>query len=472
MTLEDRKENAPEPSVTFQGLDIKVWKIIAVVLLGPFMTQMDSTVVNISLAAIRQDLNSTIATTQWIISGYLLALALMLPLNGWIVDRLGAKKLYVGCFTAFTLTSVLCGAAHTMEQLIFARVLQGMAGGLLAPLTQMMMAKAAGNQLARAIGYAAAPILIAPTIGPIIAGAILKYAGWPWLFYINLPFGIIAIVLAAYLLPRDEELPEKRPFDRLGFILISPGLVCLLYGFEQASHKKGTSILITGILLLIAFVWHARRAKTKALVDLELFRNRIFSAAALTQFLSNGILYAGQFLIPLYLMTGCGLTAGQVGWMLAPMGIGMMCVYPMIGYLTERFGCRAVAVTGIGVNVLATLPFVYMIHAGVSPVWLITTCLLLRGAGQGATGIPTIAAAYSSVAKNKLGLAATAINIVQRLGGPMATTLIAITVSLSTNSLPLSTPHGFLIPFIALILIQTLLFGSAIRLPARVPQRQ
>jgi EmrB/QacA subfamily drug resistance transporter len=275
----------------------EVWKVIAVVLLGPFMTQMDSTVVNVSLSTIRQDLHASIGAAQWIISGYLLALALILPLNGWIVDKLGAKRLYLICFSAFTLTSLLCGAARTIEELIWARVLQGMAGGLLAPLTQMMLVRAAGKQMARAVGYAAVPILIAPTIGPIVAGVILKYAGWPWLFYINLPVGILAVTLAAFLLPTDAGAIQKRPFDLLGFLTISPGLVCLLYGIEQASRGEGTWIFLSGVILLSGFIWHANRIKAKALIDLELFSSKIFATAAITQFLSNGILYAGQFLV-------------------------------------------------------------------------------------------------------------------------------------------------------------------------------
>ena len=114
----------------------------------------------------------------------------MLPLNGWLVDRLGAKRLYLSCFSAFTLASLLCGTAKIMDQLICARVIQGIAGGLLTPMTQLMLARVAGKHMARVMGYTAVPIMIAPILGPVVAGAILKYAAWPWLFYVNLPIGI------------------------------------------------------------------------------------------------------------------------------------------------------------------------------------------------------------------------------------------------------------------------------------------
>jgi EmrB/QacA subfamily drug resistance transporter len=459
-----------EESAPPNRLDPAIWKVIGVVLLGPFMTQMDSTVVNVSLATIQHDLGATIAEAQWVISGYLLALALMLPLNGWIVDKFGAKKLYLACFAAFTLTSVLCGAAHTMNQLIFARALQGLAGGLLAPLTQMMIARAAGNQMARVVGYSAVPILIAPTIGPIVAGAVLKYAGWPWLFYLNLPIGILALILATILLPTDPPLHQKRSFDLLGFFTISPGLVCLLYGLEQATHGGDIKILACGTVLLGLFVWHAKRKKERALIDLDLFKNKIFAMATITQFFTNGVLYAGQFLIPLYLIRGCGFSSEKVGLILVPMGLGMMCIYPFMGYLTDKFGYRAVSVAGILLNVIGTLPFLFMIHTDISIVW-IAVSLFVRGAGQGATGVPTIAAAYASVAKEKLGLATTAMNIVQRLGGPLATTITALVVSVSVDHAP-ADAHAFMIPFVVLIGLQTLVLGSASQLPVRISHKR
>ena len=453
-------------AIASEGVGPMVWRVAAVVFLGPFMTQMDSTVVNVSLSTIRKELHSSITSAQWIISGYLLALALMLPLNGWLVDRVGAKRLYLGCFSAFTLASLLCGAAHTMNELICARVVQGIAGGLLAPITQMMLARVAGKHLARVMGYTAVPILIAPILGPVVAGAILKYAPWPWLFYVNLPVGILAVALAALLLPADGAAKQRRPFDAHGFLLISPGLVGLLYGFEHASDREGTLILICGLALLAAFVRHANRMQRAALIDLALFSNHAFSRAVRTQFSSNGLMYAGQFLVPIYLITGCGLSASRAGWMLAPMGIGMMCSYPFVGTLVERFGNRAVSSGGVLVALLGTLPFLWMIHDRFSPALLVVS-LLVRGAGQGAIGIPSLAVAYAAVPKDMLAIGTTAINIVQRLGGPIATTAMAIVMSLSATHVPAAGPHAFMIPFLGLVALHLVVLGSASRLPKR-----
>jgi EmrB/QacA subfamily drug resistance transporter len=455
---------------TAYDLDPRVWRVAAVVFVGPFMTQLDSTVVNLSLATIRQELHSSIASAQWIISGYLLALALMLPLNGWLVDRLGAKRLYLGCLSMFTLASLLCGTARTMEELIWARVVQGMAGGLLAPMSQMMIARFTGRHMARVMGYTVVPVLIAPILGPVLAGAILKYTGWPWLFYLNLPVGILGVALAIFLLPGDEAAIQKHPLDVVGFLMVSPGLACLLYGLQHAAHWDGASALLAGSILMGAFVLHALRKGSAALIDLGLFRNHIFSTAATTQFLSNGMFYGRQFLVPLYLITGCALSAPRAGWMMATLGFGMMCSFPLMGFLTDKFGCRAVSAGGALLALLAMFPFLWMIHNQFSPA-LTVIGLLVAGAGQGTISIPSVSAAYASVPSDKLAVANTAINIVQRLGGPIATTVIAIVMSVSAPYFSASGPRPFLIAFLLLIGINLLALGSASRLPVLIHQK-
>ena len=452
-------------------LDPGIWRVAAVVFLGPFMTQLDSTVVNLSLSTIRQDLHASIATAQWIVSGYLLALALMLPLNGWLVDRLGAKRLYLGCFSAFTLASLLCGTARTMDQLICARMFQGIAGGLLAPMAQMMMARVAGQYMARVMGYMAVPVLIAPILGPVLAGAILKYAAWPWLFYLNLPVGLLGIGFATFLLPRDEAGMQRPPFDLLGFLLISPGLACLFFGLQQASQGSGVWTLLAGSILLGAFICHAMRKGKAALIDLRLFHNHIFSTAATTQFLSNGMFYARQFLVPLYLITGCALSSARAGWMMAAMGFGMMCSFPLMGFLTESFGCRAGSAGGASLALVAMFPFLWMSQNGFSPL-LATISLFVAGAGQGTIGIPSVSAAYSSVPREKLAVANTALNIVQRLGGPLAVTVIAVVMSVAAPAFPAAGPRSFLIAFVLLIGLHVLALASASRLPAIIHQKR
>src|ERR1700690_4500371 len=163
----------------------------------------------------------------------------MLPLNGWLGGRIGAKCLYLWCFSAFTLSSALCGLAWSANSLIGFRILQGMSGGLMAPLAQMMIVRAAGRHTARVFGYAAIPILLGPLLGPVLAGAILQHASWRWLFLVNLPVGALAIVLAIFFLPNDREETKQRDLDMAGFALLSPGPVLFLYGWAHMGAHIG-----------------------------------------------------------------------------------------------------------------------------------------------------------------------------------------------------------------------------------------
>jgi len=272
-----------EPSVD-DRLDPAVWKIAGVALFGALLAQLDATIVNVSLSSLAAELNTSLSTVQWVTSGYLLALTLVLPLNGWLVDRIGAKALYLWCFAAFTLCSALCGLAWSAPSLIGFRVLQGVSGGLLAPMTQMMIARAAGKHMARVAGYMALPVLLAPVLGPMIAGAILQYASWRWLFLVNLPIGVIALVLVVLFLPNDRDETTRRTLDWLGLALLSPGLVLFLYGSERLDRITGRVILAGGIAMMAVFLWTARRKGDEALIDLRLFKGKVFSTAAITQF--------------------------------------------------------------------------------------------------------------------------------------------------------------------------------------------
>src|ERR1700744_109801 len=266
------------------GLDPLVWKITAVAVLGSFLAQLDATIVNVSLSSLAVDLHSSLTAIQWVTSGYLLALALMLPLNGWLVERIGAKSLYLWCFSVFTLSSALCGLAWSANSLIAFRILQGMSGGLMAPMAQMMMARAAGKHMARIIGYAAVPVMLGPILGPVIAGAILQHASWRWLFLVNLPVGVLAIVLAALFLPKDREEIRSRELDLPGFALLSPGLVLFLYASDHLSERSGLAALLASVILLALFFRAAIRKRERALIDLRLFKSKTFSASATTQF--------------------------------------------------------------------------------------------------------------------------------------------------------------------------------------------
>jgi EmrB/QacA subfamily drug resistance transporter len=393
----------------------------------------------------------------------------MLPLNGWLVERIGAKSLYLWCFSAFTLSSALCGMAWSANSLIAFRILQGMSGGLMAPMAQMMMARAAGKHLARIIGYAAVPVMLGPILGPVIAGAILQHASWRWLFLVNLPVGVLAIVLAVLFLPNDREETRSREFDLPGFALLSPGLVLFLYGSDHLGERIGLAALLLSTVLLALFFRMAVRKGDRALIDLQLFKSKTFSASAVTQFMSNGISFAGQMLIPIYLIRACGQSPSATGWLLAPLGVGMICSYPWMGALTQRFGIRKVSAGGAFLAFAGTLPFLYLASHGLVFA-VLAGALFLRGVGLSAVGIPSISAAYASVRKRDLPMATTSLNIVQRLGGPTLTTLCATFLGwrLAMVQSSASLSSAFTAAFLLLCGLHALLFAAALRLPLSI----
>jgi EmrB/QacA subfamily drug resistance transporter len=455
-----------------ESLDPSVWKITAVAVLGSLLAQLDATIVNVSLSSLASDLHASLPTIQWVTSGYLLALTLVLPLNGWLVDRIGGKALYLWCFSAFTMSSALCGLAWSAGSLIGFRILQGVSGGLLAPMAQMMMARAAGSQFTRIAGYAALPILLGPLVGPVIAGTILHYSSWRWLFLVNLPVGVLAMALAMLFLPNDREERKWRELDWVGLVLLSPGLALLLFGAEHIGQRAGLAAIATGGLLLVLFLRVEAGKGERALIDLNQFRSKVFTVASVSQFLSNGVMFAGQMLIPLFLVDACGRSPAMMGWMLAPLGLGMMVTYPSLGFLTSRFGVRMVATGGASLALGATLALVWLATHGLDFLILVPA-LFIRGMGQGAVGLPAISAAYASIARHDLPMATTTLNIVQRLGGPTLTTLCAFFLARMLEAHAGNVElNAWALAFLFLAALHTLTLLAAFRLPLRADKTE
>jgi EmrB/QacA subfamily drug resistance transporter len=344
---------------------------------------------------------------------------------------------FLGCFAVFILGSVLSGSAVSITMLIASRVLQGIAGGLMAPMMQMMMARHAGRHMARVIGVAAMPVMVGQMLGPSLGGLILTYASWHWLFFVNVPVGLLAIAFAWRVLPRDETTLARR-LDLLGFLLLSPGLALLLQGLVSLAHGDGGFPvgLPVSLLLLAGFVVHATRRPAAALIDLRLFARRVFRAAAATQFLSNALNFGGQLLMPLYFLNVRGASPGVTGLLVAPTALGMFIALPVMGRLSERFGARAISGSGALVALIGTLPFA--LAGPDTSLWLLCVALFVRGFGVGSITIPSAAAAYASIPRESLSTATTAINICQRFGGPVGTTVLALFLQNALTKTPLA----------------------------------
>src|SRR4051812_6483267 len=286
-------------------MDRALWLVSSVVILGAIMSILDTTIVNVAIDRLSQDFGVPLSTIQWVSTGYLLALSTVIPVTGWAADRFGTKRLYLISIGLFLIGSALSGAAWSAGSLIVFRILQGLGGGMIMPTGMTILARAAGPQrMGRTMSVVGIPMLIGPAAGPIIGGWFVDDFSWRWIFYINIPVGLVALLLTVRLLPRDEPQPTDR-LDAFGLVLLSLGLASFVYGLAEMSSGGGVTSdraiapLLAGLALIASFVRHALRHRNP-LLDLRLFARRSVSAAGATTFLFAMGMFGVMLLLPLY----------------------------------------------------------------------------------------------------------------------------------------------------------------------------
>ena len=423
-------EDHPMPETTADRLDPALLKLAGIVLVGAVAVQLDATIVNVAIDTLGRDLHASLPTIQWVSTGYLLALALVIPLAGWSVDRFGSKRVWMLSLALFLAGSVLCGSAWSAGSLIAFRVLQGVGGGLLFPLMQTILAQAAGPQrLGRLIAAIAIPALVAPIVGPVIGGLILDSLSWRWVFFINVPVVSIAMFLGWRYMP-DPRAGGEHPLDVLGLALLSPGLAAIVYGFSEAGTRGGFGEgqvivpLVIGTALVAAFAVHALRTRIEPIIDLRLFRKRSFTASAGLMFLAGLSIFGALLLLPLYYQQARGQSALDAGLLLAPQGLGMMVALPIVGRLTDRIGPRPIVLVGMALATLGTIPYT-QVGPHTSELAL-GAALVVRGAGLGALFVPATTAAYRDLSREAIPRATSAVRIFQQVGASFGTAALAV----------------------------------------------
>jgi EmrB/QacA subfamily drug resistance transporter len=410
----------------------RVWIISAVAMLGAVMSILDTTIVNVALATLGKELNSSLATIQWVVTGYMLSLAAVIPITGWASRRFGAKRVFLISLALFTLGSLLCGLATTDTELIVFRVLQGVGGGMIMPLAQIIMADAAGpRRMGRVMGLVAVPMMLAPTLGPLLGGVIIETLSWHWIFYVNIFVGAVAIPLGFKLLPSTTG-EKTDPLDVLGLTLMSGGLVAITYGLAEAgeygtfSNAHVWGPIIVGAVLVAAFVIHALRID-KPLLDLQLYRRWHFSAASIVMFTLGAAVFGAMILMPLYWQELRGFSVIQTGLLTGPQGLGMAVAMPVAARMTERYGGGPVALVGVLVTAVMTIPFA-LIGAHTSIAWLCIV-MVLRGVGMGASFMPAMTAAFAALDRSEVSHATPQLNVLNRVGGSLGTTVLAVVLA-------------------------------------------
>jgi EmrB/QacA subfamily drug resistance transporter len=404
-------------------------RISSVVVLGSIMSILDTTIVAVALDTLGKDFHVPVSTIQWVTTGYLLSLAVVIPVTGWAVDRFGAKPMWMISLVLFIAGSSLCGLAWSANSLILFRVMQGIGGGMILPIGQSILARAAGPQrMGRVMSVIGVPTVMGPVLGPVLGGLIVSNFSWRWIFYINVPIGIITLILSSRFLT-DHEPKLTTSFDTLGFCLLSPGLAALVYSLSEVGVTgsfTSTPVLISfalGLGLMIGFVMHALRIKNP-LLELRLFKNRNFAISNICVFVLGATLFGAMFLLPLYYQIARGQSPWVAGLLMAPQGIGAACVMRLSGRVTDRIGPRRVVPYGIILMALATVPFAF-VTTGTSEI-LLAAALFARGLGMGLSMMPIMAAAYFDLSHADIPRASTTLNIVRQIGGSVATALFAV----------------------------------------------
>lgn len=401
----------------------------AVVVLGAVMSILDTTVVNVAINTLARDFATSLTTIQWIATGYTLALATVIPLTAWGANRFGTKRVYVVSIVLFVLGSVLSGLAWNATTLIVFRVLQGLGGGMLMPVGMIILTRAAGaNRIGRVMAVIGVPMLLGPVLGPVLGGWLVDAYSWRLIFYINVPIGAIALLLSLRVLPRDTGLSKAR-LDYVGVALLSPSLALLIYGFAESSslggfgHAQALVPAIVGAALLATFVWHALRVPDP-LVDLRLFRNRVFSGSVATMVLVIIAVFGGQLLLPLYLQIVRGESALNSGLLLVPQGIGAMLAMPLAGQLADRTGVGRIVPVGL---VLVAGSFLWMTGLGADTSFVtLGVVLFFMGLGMGLTMMPSFTGALQTLRRRSIPNASTTLNITQQVGASVGTAVLTV----------------------------------------------
>ena len=414
-------------------LDPALRRLATVTVLGSVMSILDTTIVAVALDTLGRDFDVSISTIQWVTTGYLLALAMVIPVTGWAVDRGGAKRMWMISLVLFIVGSVLCGFAWSAPSLIFFRVLQGLGGGMILPIGQTIVARGAGPQrMGRVMSVIGVPTVLGPVLGPVIGGLIVSNASWRWIFFVNVPIGIVALVLSWRWLPKDGPRREH-PFDLRGFLLLSPGLTLLVYALSAVGSSGSMSSpevlasFTAGIALMSAFVWDGLRRRhgdSETLLDLRLFRYRSYSIANLSIFLLGAMLFGSMFLLPLYYQLVRGQSPLVAGLLMAPQGIGAALVMRRSGIITDRVGARRVAPAGVALIIAGSLPFAFV--SATSSEVVLALSLFVRGVGLGMSMMPMVASGYTELDHADVPRASTTINISRQVGGSIATALLAV----------------------------------------------
>jgi EmrB/QacA subfamily drug resistance transporter len=428
----------PQATRRSGGLDYK-WILAMVVILGVFMSILDQTIVNIAIPRLQSAFGVDIHSVQWVLTAYILAQGVATPTAAYFADTLGIKRFYIVSLGAFTLGSALCGIAWSLPILIVFRVLQGLGGAALFPLSiTLLFREFPPQERGTAMGFFGVPALLAPALGPTLGGYLVTFVGWQSIFFINVPIGIIAIILSIVFI-RESRPQRGLRFDFLGFVFSTIGLSTILYGLSSASTDGwGSSTVIgflsIGLLSLGCFVATELIIANRGgqpLLDLRLFANGPFRASQIASLFVIFSLFGGLFLFPLYLQNIRGLSAFQSGLILLPQALASMVSVIIGGRLVDRIGVRAVMIPGLLILAYATWQLTFI--SIYSPYGWLQLMFILRGVALGLSVQPLTVAMMSEISPRQLAQASSLSTVNRAVASSFGIAVLATIVQTQTQ---------------------------------------
>jgi EmrB/QacA subfamily drug resistance transporter len=425
-----------------ENIDRKVLTIAGVVVIGSIMSILDITVVNVALPTFQRVFASPgkeldYSLVAWTVTGYTLALATVIPLTGWAADRFGTKRLYMTAIALFTLGSILCATATDINMLIAFRVIQGLGGGMLMPLGMTIMTRAAGpHRIGRLMAILGIPMMLGPILGPILGGWLIDAASWHWIFLINAPLGVIALIYAFMVLPKDAPVPSES-FDFFGMLLLSPGLALFLFGVSSIPGEGGDLTAprvwlsaLAGVALIVAFVFHAFRPE-HPLLDLRLFKNRNLTVSIITMFMFAAAFFGGLLLVPTYFQQIRGESTTMAGVLVIAQGAGAIVTMPIAGTLVDRIPVGRIIPVGLALIIVGMFPLT-QVDAHTS-YWIIIPSLFVMGLGMGSTMMPLFTSALKTLKAHEVARGSTLLNISQQISSSVGVAVMSVILTNHLN---------------------------------------
>ncbi len=411
-------------------LDPKV-SVSIVFVVGMFMSIMDGTIVNVALPSIGHQLGVLSTSIDAVVVAYLLSLAVVIPASGWLGDRWGTKRVFLVALALFTITSALCGLASNFTMLVFFRFLQGAAGGALAPVgTAMLYRTFPPAERVRVSSILIIPTVIAPATGPVLGGLLVDSLSWGWVFFVNVPIGIVAFLFGLFFLQEHRE-PKAGGFDLPGFLLAGIGLALALYALSEGPTSGWTSLTVLGsalggLLLLSAFVVVELRRR-EPLLDLRLLDNQLFRTANLVSLVSGAGFLGVLFVAPLFLQQGLGVTPLTSGLTTFPEALGVLLSSQIVARFYPRVGPRRLMVGGL-IGVTIVIGLLSLIGPNTS-LWLMRVLIFLTGAGMAFAFVPVQTAAFATISSAATGRASALSNALRQLGSALGVAVLGEVLS-------------------------------------------